>query len=83
IGAMTAGLLAVTQGAAPLLARLPLALPPRGLAAVTALSGVAVGALAYALALLVLRVITAQDLELVPQLRGKPVTLLRRLGLLR
>ncbi|SDE53797.1 Polysaccharide biosynthesis C-terminal domain-containing protein [Paenibacillus sp. UNCCL117] len=79
IGAMTAGLLAVT----PLLAQLPPALPPRGEAAVTALGGVAAGALVYALALLVLRVITERDLQLVPQLRGKPTELLRRLRLLR
>ncbi|WP_235941729.1 putative polysaccharide biosynthesis protein [Paenibacillus puerhi] len=85
IGAMTASLLAVTHGAAPLLAQLPLAMaiPSRGLAAVTALVGVAVGALVYALALLALRVFTARDLELVPQLRGKPLERLRRLGLLR
>ncbi|MGG2197292.1 putative polysaccharide biosynthesis protein [Paenibacillus validus] len=83
IGIMTLGLLAVTHGAAPLLARLFAAMPPRGLAAIVALGGVAVGGLAYALALLYLRVVTAQDLALVPRLRGKPLALLRRWRLVR
>lgn len=79
IGFMALGLLAVTHGAPPLLA----ALPPRGMAAVVALGGVAVGALAYALALLRLGVVTAADLALVPQLAGKPLAWLRRFRLLR
>ncbi|WP_269103169.1 hypothetical protein [Paenibacillus sp. EPM92] len=41
------------------------------------------GGLAYALALLYLRVVTAQDLALVPRLRGKPLALLRRWRLVR
>ncbi|MCM3273454.1 putative polysaccharide biosynthesis protein [Paenibacillus elgii] len=83
IGFMALGLLAVTHGAPPLLARLPAALPPRGTAAVIALGGVAVGALAYAVALLRLGVVTAADLALVPQLAGKPLAWLRRFRLLR
>ncbi|MFB0847415.1 polysaccharide biosynthesis protein, partial [Paenibacillus oleatilyticus] len=77
------GLLAVTHGVPPLLAQLPAALPPRGTAAVIALGGVAVGALAYAVALLRLGVVTAADLALVPQLAGKPLAWLRRFRLLR
>ncbi|WP_245719745.1 polysaccharide biosynthesis protein [Paenibacillus tianmuensis] len=83
IGFMALGLLAVTHGVPPLLARLPAALPPRGTAAVIALGGVAVGALAYAAALLRLGVVTAADLALVPQLAGKPLVWLRRFRLLR
>ncbi len=83
IGFMALGLLAVTHGAAPLLARLPAALPGRAVATVTTLGGVAVGALAYALALLKLGVITAAELQLIPQLAGKPLALLRKLKLLR
>lgn len=83
IGFMTLGLLAVTHGAPPLLARLPVALPERGMATIIALGGVAIGALAYALALLRLGAVTAAELEQVPKLRGKPLALLRRLRLLR
>ncbi|KPV58103.1 polysaccharide biosynthesis protein [Paenibacillus sp. A3] len=83
IGFMALGLLAVTHGVPPLLAQLPAALPPRGTAAVIALGGVAVGALAYAVALLRLGVVTAADLALVPQLAGKPLAWLRRFRLLR
>lgn len=83
IGFMALGLLAVTHGVPPLLAQLPAALPPRGTAAGIALGGVAVGALAYAVALLRLGVVTAADLALVPQLAGKPLAWLRRFRLLR
>ncbi|CAG7656341.1 oligosaccharide flippase family protein [Paenibacillus allorhizosphaerae] len=79
---MALGLLAVTHGAAPL-ARLAVAMPPRGFATVVALGGVAAGALVYALAVLRLGVVTAAELALVPQLAGKPTALLRKLRLLR
>ncbi|MCZ8517553.1 polysaccharide biosynthesis protein [Paenibacillus filicis] len=83
IAFMTACLLAVTHGVPPILARLGAALPPRGMAALVTLVGVAAGALAYALALLRLGVITAAELALVPQLRGRPLALLKKLRLLR
>ncbi|WP_281883892.1 polysaccharide biosynthesis protein [Paenibacillus sp. YYML68] len=80
IGSMALGLAAWTHGAAPLLARLAAAMPPRGIAALVALGGVAGGALLYALALLLLRVITAQDLAHAPPLqRVLPQWLQRRL----
>ncbi|TDF91589.1 putative polysaccharide biosynthesis protein [Paenibacillus piri] len=83
IGLMTAALLAVTHGLPALLGALRLSLPPRGLAAAVALAGVAVGALVYALALLKLGVVTSAELAHIPQLRGKPLALLRRTRLLR
>ncbi|NHN35074.1 putative polysaccharide biosynthesis protein [Paenibacillus agricola] len=83
IGLMAAGLLAVTHGVPALLGALHVALPPRGLATVVSLAGVAVGALVYALALVRLGVISAAELEQVPQLRGKPLALLRKTRLLR
>lgn len=82
VGFMTLGLLAVTHGAPPLLARLPVALSERGMAAIIALSGVAMGALAFAFALLRLGAVTAAELAQVPKLGGKPLALLRRLRLL-
>ncbi|MGG1597806.1 polysaccharide biosynthesis protein, partial [Paenibacillus naphthalenovorans] len=63
-------------------ARLPVALPERGMAAIIALSGVAMGALAFAFALLRLGAVTAAELAQVPKLGGKPLALLRRLRLL-
>lgn len=83
IGFMTLGLLAVTHGVPPLLARMGLSLPPRGMAALITLGGVAAGALAYALALLKLGVITAAELASIPQLQGRPLALLKKLRLLR
>ncbi|CRF28850.1 Uncharacterised protein [Mycobacterium tuberculosis] len=83
IGFMTLSLLAVTHGAPPLLALLPVAQSGRGMAAIIALCGVAVGASAYALALLRMGAVTAAELAQLPKLRGKPLALLRRLRLLR
>jgi O-antigen/teichoic acid export membrane protein len=83
IGLMAVGLLAVTQGLPALLGAFHVVLPPRGLATVVSLAGVAVGALVYALALVRLGVISADELEQVPQLRGKPLELLRKARLLR
>jgi O-antigen/teichoic acid export membrane protein len=83
IGLMAVGLLAVTQGLPALLGAFHVVLPPRGLATVVSLAGVAVGALVYALALVRLGVISAAELEQVPQLRGKPLALLRKARLLR
>lgn len=83
IAFMALGLLAVTHGAPPLLAQLPVALPERAVATVITLGGVALGALAYALALLRLGVITSAELEHIPQLAGKPAALLRKFRLLR
>nr|WP_261381649.1 oligosaccharide flippase family protein [Paenibacillus cremeus] len=82
IGIMALGLWAVTHGAAPLAGR-AVAMPPRGLATVVTLGGVAVGALAYALAMLRLGAVSAAELAHVPQLRGKPLAWLRKLRLLR
>ncbi|NOU98316.1 oligosaccharide flippase family protein [Paenibacillus sp. LMG 31456] len=83
IGLMTVGLLAVTHGLPALLGALHVDLPPRGMATVVSLTGVAIGALVYALALLRLGVVSSAELEQVPQLRGKPLALLRRTKLLR
>ncbi|MCU6794901.1 oligosaccharide flippase family protein [Paenibacillus sp. WQ 127069] len=83
VGLMAASLLAVTHGLPALLGALPVALPPRGSATTVALAGVAVGALVYILALVRLGVISAAELEQIPKLRGKPLALLRKVGLLR
>ncbi|MEK3912481.1 polysaccharide biosynthesis protein [Paenibacillus sp. FSL H7-0331] len=83
VGLMAASLLAVTHGLPALLGALPVALPPRGLATTVALAGVAVGALVYILALVRLGVVSAAELEQIPKLRGKPLALLRKVGLLR
>ncbi|MEK3719575.1 putative polysaccharide biosynthesis protein [Paenibacillus sp. FSL H8-0034] len=83
VGLMAASLLAVTHGLPALLGVLPVALPPRGLATTVALAGVAVGALVYILALVRLGVVSAAELEQIPKLRGKPLALLRKVGLLR
>ncbi|MCR8636111.1 putative polysaccharide biosynthesis protein [Paenibacillus radicis (ex Xue et al. 2023)] len=83
LGLMTVGLLAVTRGLPALLGALHVGLPLRGMATVVSLAGVAVGALVYALALLRLGVVSSAELEQVPQLRGKPLALLRRTKLLR
>jgi O-antigen/teichoic acid export membrane protein len=83
IGLMAAGLLAVTHGLPALLGAVRVAIPPRGLATIVTLAGVAVGALVYALALVRFGVISAAELEQVPQLRGKPLALLRKARLLR
>ncbi|MDF2960569.1 MAG: polysaccharide biosynthesis protein [Paenibacillus sp.] len=83
IGLMTAGLLAVTHGLPALLGALRVDLPPRGMATAVSLAGVALGALIYALALLRLGVVTSAELDQIPQLRGKPLALLRKLKLIR
>ncbi|WDM27426.1 putative polysaccharide biosynthesis protein [Paenibacillus mucilaginosus] len=80
---MAAGLLAVTHGAAPLLAQPAGAPAPRAAATAVALGGVAAGALVYALAVLRLGAVTAAELEAAPSLAQKPLRLLRRLRLLR
>ncbi|WP_240421490.1 putative polysaccharide biosynthesis protein [Paenibacillus periandrae] len=83
VGLMAASLLAVTHGLPALLGALSVALPPRGSATIVALAGVAVGALVYILALVRLGVVSAAELEQIPKLRGKPLALLRKVGLLR
>ncbi|WP_282938183.1 oligosaccharide flippase family protein [Paenibacillus sp. RC67] len=79
---MIAAVLAVTHGLPALLGALRLSLPQRGMATAVALAGVAAGALAYALALVRLGVITAAELESIPKLGGKPLKLLRKFKLL-
>lgn len=81
IGLMIAALLAVTHGLPAALG--PLGLPLRGMAAAVALAGVAAGALVYALALVRLGVVTAAELEQIPQLGAKLLKLLRKLRLMR
>lgn len=83
VGLMAASLLAVTHGLPALLGALSVALPPRGSATIVALAGVAVGALVYILALVRLGVVSDAELEQIPKLRGKPLALLRKVGLLR
>ncbi|WP_243633412.1 putative polysaccharide biosynthesis protein [Paenibacillus xerothermodurans] len=83
IGLMAIGVLAVTQGLPALLDALLVTVPPRGVATVVSLAGVALGAIVYALALIRFGVVTSAELEQIPALRGKPLVLLRRWRLLR